>query len=160
MNKIILSVLVFGVVGCAPFYSGHQPIDTIIEIAENGTQYIIKQTTISDDSCESGSGVLIESGIDLDLSGSLSSDEATSSDLVCSGANGGKGENGESVIVEYIDPCGDSPGVDEILLRFSDGSLVAWYKNLGLFLLSPGTYVTTDVSKCLFTVHSNLSVSW
>ena len=51
-----------------------------------------------------------------------------------------------------IDPCGNSPGLDEVLLKMSDGSILAWLKNTGLVELSNGVYITTDKQKCNFTV--------
>lgn len=59
------------------------------------------------------------------------------------------------IIMDSIDPCGDGPGPDEILLVLSDGSIVAWYKDLGLSYLEPGTYQTTDAQACVFTVTTN-----
>lgn len=55
-------------------------------------------------------------------------------------------------IKEVIDPCGDGPGQDEILLVLSEGSVVAWYKDLGLVELEDGNYVTTDSQSCSFSI--------
>ena len=50
-----------------------------------------------------------------------------------------------------INPCGDGPGVDEIIFEFEDGGFVAWYYNVGLVLLDCGqSYVTTDSQRCVF----------
>ncbi len=68
------------------------------------------------------------------------------------GQQGVPGEDGEDAIVEVIDPCGDSPGVDEVLLRLADGRIAAWYFGVGLFILEPGTYTTTDSQQCVFEV--------
>lgn len=57
-------------------------------------------------------------------------------------------------IVEIIDPCGDSNGVDEVLFVLSSGEVVAWYQNLGLAILNNGSYVTTDNQACNFTVNN------
>lgn len=58
-------------------------------------------------------------------------------------------------IVEYIDPCGDGPGFDEVILRMGDGTLLAHYSSGGrefLTIITPGNYVTTDQQACSFTV--------
>lgn len=61
-------------------------------------------------------------------------------------------------IVEYIDPCGDGVGYDEIILKTSNGNLIAYFESSGnrfLSILIPGNYRTTDQSKCYFTVDTN-----
>lgn len=55
-------------------------------------------------------------------------------------------------IVEIIDPCGDSAGLDEVLLKMSDGTILAWLKNVGIVELTNGSYITTDSQKCVFSV--------
>lgn len=75
------------------------------------------------------------------------------------GVQGAQGVQGldasDAFIVGYIDPCGDSPGVDEVLFVLSDGRMAAWYKNVGLVILEDGTYQTTDKQKCVFTISNN-----
>lgn len=70
------------------------------------------------------------------------------------GTDGVDGHDGTSSIINIIDPCGDSgSGPDEILLVMADGSIIAWYKNLGLSILTQGvTYITTDSQQCRFRV--------
>lgn len=66
-------------------------------------------------------------------------------------------------IVEFIDPCGDGPGFDEVLLKTATGQYVAYFESGGnrfLSLLSAGSYATTDASACHFTVHANGTVTW
>lgn len=58
-------------------------------------------------------------------------------------------------IVGYIDPCGDSTGLDEILFVLSDGKYAAWYFNVGMVVLTDGTYKTTDAQACHFTISNN-----
>lgn len=61
-------------------------------------------------------------------------------------------------VVEFIDPCGDGPGFDEVLLKTSSGKLIAYFENGGdrfLTILSPGNFRTTDSQKCNFTVNSS-----
>lgn len=55
--------------------------------------------------------------------------------------------------IRIIDPCGDGPGHDEVVLIFPGGEVMAWYLDLGLTLLEPGVvYRTTDTQRCLFMV--------
>lgn len=64
-------------------------------------------------------------------------------------------------IVEFIDPCGDGSGFDEVLLRTSSGQLVAYFQQGGnrfLTLLEPGNYRTTDNQRCNFTITSDFEV--
>lgn len=79
------------------------------------------------------------------------------------------GENGKDAsptmysIKEIIDPCGKQASFDEVLLRLQDNTLLAHYSAKGnefLTVVTPGTYQTTDGTKCVFKVDSNLKVSW
>lgn len=65
------------------------------------------------------------------------------------------GQDGADSIVSVYDPCGNGPGVDEIVLKLNNGQYFAWYLNLGLFLLEEGViYRTTDIQKCKFKIQS------
>lgn len=88
------------------------------------------------------------------------------------GPKGDKGDQGEAAevspysIVSVLDPCGDAPGVvDEVLLKLSNGQVLVSFSasfnghNTRLALLPPGTYSTTDGSNCIFTLHSNGTVT-
>jgi len=80
-------------------------------------------------SCTDGSGSLITSGVD--------------------------GLDGGDAFIELIDPCGDGPGFDEVLLRLTDGRLVAYFEQGGnrfLSVISDGNYRTTDAQGCYFSV--------
>lgn len=58
-------------------------------------------------------------------------------------------------IVEFIDPCGDSSGFDEILLKTSTGKIVAYFEQGNkrfLTILGNGTYQTTDNQACRFKI--------
>lgn len=60
-------------------------------------------------------------------------------------------------VVGLIDPCGDGPGYDEVLLRLSSGRTIAYFKNASnefLTVLSPGYYKTTDTQACNFSVNA------
>lgn len=59
----------------------------------------------------------------------------------------------QEAITEFIDPCGDGPGFDEVLIRTTSGQLVAYFESGGnrfLTILSPGSYATTDAQRCHF----------
>lgn len=66
---------------------------------------------------------------------------------------------GYNNIVDFIDPCGDGSGYDEILLKTSDGSYVGYFQqgngnNQKRFLtvLTDGNYQTTDQQQCQFSI--------
>lgn len=64
-------------------------------------------------------------------------------------------------VIEIIELCDDGPGYDEILLRLSDNTILAYFE-IGskrfLTRLIPGTYITTDGTNCLFTITDNYEV--
>lgn len=70
------------------------------------------------------------------------------------------------LFTEIIDPCGpENPlGLEEVLLRTADGKLLGLYyikkKYSFLSLIGPGTYITTDTTRCRFTVTPELEVLW
>lgn len=71
------------------------------------------------------------------------------------GPQGAPGVTSPYNIVGVIDPCGDGPGFDEILLQMQNGQLVAYFETGGnrfLSLLSNGNYRTTDQQSCNFSV--------
>lgn len=83
--------------------------------------------------------------------------------VVFDGQDGEDGEDGEDAeptaysIVELKDPCGDQSGFDEILMRTQSGKWIAHFSSSGnnfLTVLTPGTYVTTDQTRCMFTLNS------
>jgi hypothetical protein len=89
------------------------------------------------------------------------------------GDKGDKGDDGENgldapatpySIVAIIDPCGDMPGqFDEILIRLADNTLIAYFESGGNRFLSAipaGSYRTTDVQQCHFTVNANMTVTF
>lgn len=65
-------------------------------------------------------------------------------------------------INELINPCGESGlQYEEILLRLSDNSIVAYFENGNkrfLSQLSSGDYVTTDGENCYFTIDENNNI--
>lgn len=78
------------------------------------------------------------------------------------GAAGSNAAPTDYTVVGLIDPCGDSPGYDEILLRLANGQLMAHYAGGGnlqfLTVIGPGSYSTTDSQACAFTVTADLEV--
>lgn len=64
----------------------------------------------------------------------------------------------EQRIVAVLDPCLDSPGYDEVLLRTSNNQLIAYFEQGGnrfLTIVGPGSYTTTDSSSCAFSVNAS-----
>lgn len=60
-------------------------------------------------------------------------------------------------VIGLIDPCGNGPGYDEVLLRLSSGRTIAYFKHASnefLTVLEPGYYRTTDTQACNFTVNA------
>lgn len=70
------------------------------------------------------------------------------------GVNGRDGINGaDGTQINIVDPCGDGPGHDEVLLIFDNGSVLAWYLDIGFAVLQEGVnYQTTDAQECKFNV--------
>jgi hypothetical protein len=79
------------------------------------------------------------------------------------------GIDGINPVIEVIDPCGDGPGFDELLLRTQVGTdpgtiLIAFFEDgkghRFLTEVTPGSYRTTDQQQCRFTVDNDGGVSW
>lgn len=61
----------------------------------------------------------------------------------------------QNSVTEIIDPCGDAPGFDEVILKTKNGKFLAYFENGSkrfLTKLTNGTFMTTDGSSCTFTV--------
>lgn len=79
------------------------------------------------------------------------------------GADGINGQDGlNAQAIKVIDPCGDFVNtVDEVLLIFPDNTVIAWYINVGMVVLTPNVqYQTTDAQQCKFKVTKNGEVLW
>lgn len=67
-------------------------------------------------------------------------------------------------ITELLDPCGDGAGYDEVLVRLSDGRLLAYFETGGNRFLAVLTnnayYRTTDAQLCNFYVTVSGNVVW
>lgn len=64
-------------------------------------------------------------------------------------------------ITSVVDPCGPQTTYDEVLLKMSNGHLLAHFSsgsNQFLTEIGPGSYVTTDGSHCYFSVDNNLNI--
>lgn len=65
---------------------------------------------------------------------------------------------GYGMVVEIVNPCGDQPGFDEVLLRLSTGQIIASFSdnasgaNTRFTTIGNGSYSTTDGTNCAFTV--------
>jgi len=65
-------------------------------------------------------------------------------------------------ITSIIDPCGDSPGFDEVLIKTDKGNLIGYFQQGSkrfLVDLTPGNYRTTDAQKCNFTVNEDRTIT-
>ena len=64
-------------------------------------------------------------------------------------------------VFEIYDPCGTSPGFNEVLLKTQSGKYIAYFESTGksdryLTVLQPGyNYQTTDGTKCLFSLDND-----
>lgn len=65
-------------------------------------------------------------------------------------------------IKEYIDPCGNGPGYDEILLKLNDGKYIAYFesgnKRFLTILDKNVVYQTTDIQACQFYIDNSNSI--
>lgn len=76
------------------------------------------------------------------------------------GPPGRDGADGQDCFTEIIDPCGDGPGVDEVLIRMCSNDVIAWYLGIGLVEITTGVWQTTDAQACRFEIFMDGSVSW
>ena len=73
------------------------------------------------------------------------------------GSDGADAELPDTAVAEIIDPCGDGPDFDEVLLVLADGSIVTYFEGAQGFLsvLECNTkYKTTDSQACKFFLNS------
>ncbi len=111
------------------------------------------------------------------LEGGLVVQCGESAAFVSNGVNGEAGETGAAgqdgadapvnpwSIAEILSPCGSSV-LDEVLIRFSNGQIMAHYSKANrqhLTMLVPGAYSTTETNgghECSFVVHASGEVTW
>lgn len=70
---------------------------------------------------------------------------------------------GYESIAEIVDPCGDGPGYDEVLLKTSSGKYIAYFEGLGSdrflsVLEQEVNYETTDAQECQFYISTDNEV--
>lgn len=68
----------------------------------------------------------------------------------------------QHAVTQIIDPCGDSAGFDEVVLKTTAGEYLAYFQSEGkrfLSKLTNGNYVTTDGTSCHFTVNG-VNLTW
>lgn len=99
-----------------------------------------------------------------------------SSAVVVDGSKGDKGDKGDTgaagqnasgiYITSIINPCGEEFANDEVLLKLSNGRILALYdggpNEDRLALIAPGNYITTDASQsksCSFTITSDYKIT-
>ena len=127
MNKLILVAMALGLAGCGEVGFGVKKEVLACSVEDTAEGALI--------TCADGSSTVVNDGTNGD-----------------DGLDGIDGLDG-SAPFKIVDPCGDGPGADEVVLVFESGEILAWYKNLGLSELQEGlTYVTTDQQKCKFKV--------
>lgn len=66
--------------------------------------------------------------------------------------------NSSITILSLINPCGDGPGFDEVILKLSSGQYLAYFEhgnNRFLSVIQNGSYETTDAQKCRFTIDNS-----
>lgn len=106
-------------------------------------------------SCPDGTEVVVLNGVD----GTDGQDGSDGSD----GSPGAPAPATPYTVVEIIDPCGAQGSFDEVILRLANGDLLAHYSHGSkqhLVLIGPGSYETTDGTKCRFTVSSTKQITW
>ncbi len=77
------------------------------------------------------------------------------------GLNGADGLAGSSAVLSIVDPCGDGPGYDEVLLVLADGTILAYFESgdyRHLAVIGQGNYRTTDEQACAFSVSGKPAV--
>jgi len=106
------------------------------------------------------------------VNGAIISCQDGTTAIVTNGTNGIDGLDGTDgqdapptaySVTELINPCGQTPGFNEVLLRLHNNQIIAHFSSGNLQFLSvigPGSYVTTDSSSCQFTIHPDMSVTW
>lgn len=145
MLKVLLAVLTLVVLvacGRAKFYTPTQNKDQQCVSSQLGSQIHV--------SCPDGTNYAFAAPVN-GVNGTNGVD----------GSNGSNGLDGVDGVdaqgIRIVDPCGDHAGnPDEVLLIFPDGSVLAWYLNIGLVVLQKNvTYQTTDAQRCVFKIDSN-----
>ncbi len=133
----------------------------------NGHSMVFQTLAASSEQCGSQGGTVILMALDVDGLGTYQPHlpQATSATL----CNGSTPAVASYTPVEAIQPCGSGPGFREVLLRLSNGQVLASLSNNAqgdmtrLAFLPDGNYMTTDSMSCRFSLSSSghvRSVSW
>ena len=88
--------------------------------------------------------------------------------VIHNGQDGVNGQDGRGGITAYtvtsiVDSCGKQASYDEVLLRMGNGDLMAHYSDGSkqfITVIGPGTYLTTDGTSCMFTIHPDKTITW
>ena len=141
-NLYLIAAVGLLLTGCGPERKTPEVYSSLLSISREEIPYSV---------CAAESGLLITSGLDTNRNSLLDEGEVLQASFLCDGADG---QNGISPFVAVHDPCGDGPGVDEMILELEDNTFFAWYKGVGLTVLDENTdYVTTDKQKCRFFIN-------
>lgn len=141
LMSLFLTLAVF-LSGCGqPFYTEHrETLNCSVEKTDDVTIIECPDGTVAEiDDGENGSdGINGVDGLD--------------------GLNGIDGVDGmDGTTFTLVDPCGDGPGHDELLIKLNDNTYLAWYYNLGFVILNEYTnYVTTDSQRCSFHIEEGV----
>lgn len=133
----------------------------------NGHNAVVGMTPAGAE-CANG-GTIILSATDLNDNGLVDAEDGNiQSSTICNGTNGTNGSNGTNAPptpftpVGLIDPCGDAAGIyDEVFIRLSNGTLLASFsdnvngQNTRFAVITAGSYMTTDGSRCYFSVDAS-----
>ncbi|MES2856676.1 MAG: hypothetical protein V4692_12470 [Bdellovibrionota bacterium] len=149
----------------------------------NGYSMVFLSTPASPQQCSAG-GSYIVMALDSDRSGTYTNADTSQQSLtLCNGATGATGADGTDgedgsdaevpayTPVQPITPCGNTVANKEILLRLSNGEVLASFsdntqgKMTRLVLVEDGTYMNTDNTSCKFTLATSQdgktrSISW
>lgn len=148
MNKIILLSIMLALLsacGTKTVSISYDPQDGI-----DGVDGYTSLIDVSRGDFEGCNGTIIHSGLDLNRNDILDSDEIKQTSFICDG------KQITDNVINIINPCGDGPGHDEVILQVKDNDryyYLAWLKNVGIVELVPGKqYITTDRQRCKFTL--------
>lgn len=162
MKKILAVVVVALVVGCEdPQLTATCGNCLVPVVGPQGFDAVVQVVPAS--TCAAG-GYSLLTATDTNRNGVADSADSNFSLVeVCNGEAGNDGADGNDSILALVDPCGDSPGAhDEVLIRLSDGRLLASFSNNAngdytrFSVLVPGVnYMTTDGTGCYFSVDAS-----
>jgi hypothetical protein len=140
----------------------------------NGMNAVFQVVPAPADVCANG-GSTILLALDAFNTGAYSAlDPSQQSVTICNGTNGTNGTNAPPTpytTVEPIMPCGNTVAYKEVLLRLSNGQVLASFSdntkglNTRLAFIPDGSYIDTDDSSCNFQLSTSTdgttrSISW